>query len=107
MGDVLHDVSPTLDLGAAVTDKLCGIALSTNASNEMLTAFVDSSLDEQFDLAAIERDLPDVEDYENSADDVDDTMDADDAVTVYAGAGPRDLDDGGPSFGSSRNAVRA
>eukprot|EP00531_Pseudo-nitzschia_arenysensis_P009088 CAMPEP_0116146926 /NCGR_PEP_ID=MMETSP0329-20121206/17445_1 /TAXON_ID=697910 /ORGANISM="Pseudo-nitzschia arenysensis, Strain B593" /LENGTH=1715 /DNA_ID=CAMNT_0003642747 /DNA_START=204 /DNA_END=5348 /DNA_ORIENTATION=- len=105
--DVLNDVSSTLDIGAAVANKLDEIGVSTNASNEMLTAFYDSSLGEQFDLAAIERDLPDAEDYDNFGDDMVDAMDADEAVGMYAGAGPRDLDDGGPSFGGSGHAARS
>ena len=32
---------------------------------------------------------------------------ADDAVWMYAGAGPRDLDDGGPFFGGGSMAVEA
>ncbi len=105
--DVLDDVSHTLDIGAAVANKLDEIEVSTNASNEMFTAFVDSSLGEQFDLSAIERDLPNVEDYENFGDNMVDAMDADEAVGLYAGAGPRDLDDGGPSFGGSGNAAQS
>lgn len=101
--DVLDDVSNTLDTGASVANKLEEIKMSTNASNGMLTAFVDSSLDEQFDLAAIERDLPDIGDY----DDMNDIMEVDDVVGMYAGAGPRDLNDGGPSFGDSKNTARS
>merc|ERR1712025_443084 len=86
--DVVEDVSGTLDTGAAVADKIDEIGTSMNVPNDMLTAVVDSSLEEQFDLATIDRTLPDVPDYEN----MDDIMDADDAVGMYAGAGPHDLD---------------
>lgn len=108
--DVVEDVSRTLDTGAAVADKMDEIGTSMNVPNGMLTAVVDSSLEEQFDLAAIDSTLPDIPAYGSDASDfgdMDDIMDADDAVGMYAGAGPRDLDDGGPSFGGSNNAALA
>jgi hypothetical protein len=107
--DVVEDVSKTLDDGAAVADKLDEIGTSMNVPNDMLTAIVDSSLGEPFDLAAIDSTLPDIAEYGSVTDgnDRDDIMDADDAVGMYAGAGPRDLDDGGPYFGGSSNAALA
>lgn len=107
--DVVEDLSKTLDDGAAVVDKLDEIGTSMNVPNDMLTAIADSSLGEPFDLAAIERTLPDIGEYETETDgnDRDDVMDANDAVGMYAGAGPRDLDDGGPYFGGSSNAALA
>ena len=107
--DVVEAVSKTLDDGAAVADKLDEIGTSMNVPNDMLTAVVDSSLGEPFDLAAIDSTLPDIAEYETGTDgnDRDDIMDADDAVGMYAGAGPRDLDDGGPYFGGSSNAALA
>jgi len=74
----------------------------------MLTAVVDSCLEEQFDLFAIENTLSDTPAYETGFDDLrdmDDIMDADDAVAMYAGAGLRDLDDGGLTFDGSSNAA--
>ena len=58
----------------------------------------------------MESSLNDIPEYEVDADndmDRDGVMDADDAVGMYAGAGPHDLDDGGPSFGDSGNAALA
>jgi len=108
--DVVENVCGTLDVGAAVEDKLNEIGTSVNIPTEMLTSIVDSSLDEQFDLVAFENTLADVPEYEGDKYDfMDDNnaMDADNAVAMYAGAGPRDLDDGGPSFGGSSHAALA
>ena len=109
--DVVSDLCSILDDGTAVANKLDEIGASTNSSNEMLTAIVDSSLEGQFDLRELESTLDDIPEYNaddfNGGDDFDGIMDADDAVTMYAGAGPRDLDDGGPSFGKHGHAALA
>jgi len=115
--DVVENISGTLDDGAAVADKLGELETSMGVPAQMLTDAVDSS---QIDVRAIEDTLPEMPEYQaydefagevDAVDDgntgEDDAMGADDAVTMYAGAGPRDLDDGGPSFGGSGNAALA
>jgi hypothetical protein len=103
--DVLEAILQTLDLAASLACKLDEIGSSMNVSSDVLNSVVDSNLEEQFDLSAIESTLPDVDGYTTDA--MDDVMDADDAVGMYAGAGPRDLDDGGPSFGGAGNSALA
>lgn len=104
--DVVENISSTLDDGAAISSKLDEIGEKTNAPPEMLGQIVDGN---GFDLAAMEDTLADIPDYglgDISGED-DDVADADDIVDMYAGAGPQDLPDGGPSFGASRHAVLA
>jgi len=98
--DVVENIRGTLDDGATISDKLDEIGANTNAPPEMINDVVDRA--DQFDLAALESTLADIPEFESG-----DIIDADDAVGMYAGAGPRDLDDGGPSSGGSRHAVLA
>jgi len=99
--DVLVDISRSLDDGAAVSDKLDEIGSNMAVSPDTLTSLVDNWVEEDFELSALDTfDVPD-------DDDLADSIDADDAVSMYAGAGPRDLDDGGPSFGGFGNAALA
>mmetsp|Transcript_33706 Transcript_33706/g.70870 ORF Transcript_33706/g.70870 Transcript_33706/m.70870 type:complete len:1720 (+) Transcript_33706:221-5380(+) len=97
--DVVENIRGTLDDGAALSSKLDEIGEKTDAPPEMIGNIVDR---DGFDLAAMDIALADIPEYEPG-----DAIDADDVVDMYAGAGPRDLDDGGPSFGSSRHAVLA
>jgi len=100
--DVVENIRGTLDDGAAVSSKLDEIGEKTDAPPEMIGNIVDGG---GFDLAAMDIALADIPEYEPG--DSIDSDDAGDVVDMYAGAGPRDLDDGGPSFGSSRHAVLA
>ncbi|KAL7552382.1 hypothetical protein ACHAWF_015624 [Thalassiosira exigua] len=105
--DVLQTIHGTLDDGATISDKLEEIGTSTSAPPEMVAGVVDS---DQIDFEMLESTLDDVPEFDGGIDDFNDTSDAlgaDEAVGMYAGAGPRDLDDGGPSFGGSSNAALA
>lgn len=104
--DVASDLCGTLDDGAAVNDKVNEISESIGVPPETLGTLVDSNLVGNFDLSALESSLVDIPDY-SGGDDVGGTDDAEDAVAMYAGAGPRDLDDGGPSFGGAGIAALA
>lgn len=98
--DVVNDICGALDSGAALNDKVVEISEATNAPPQMLTDVIDA---DPVDVAALESGLGDIPDFEAD----DDVAGADDAVAMYAGAGPQDLDDGGPSFGDSSHAVLA
>ena len=109
--DVVSDICGTLDYGAAVNEQINEISESLDVASETLETIVDSNLENSFDLAALESSLGEIPDYDGDvgADAAMETTtdDADDAVSMYAGAGPRDLDDGGPSFGGFGIAVLA
>lgn len=104
--DVIGDISGALDNGAALTDKMNELETSIGVPPDVLAGVVDSS---QIDLNAIQDTLPDIPEDETSGDysaaGDDDAMEADQAIEMYAGAGPRDLDDGGPSFDGPGNAA--
>ena len=109
--DVVSDICGTLDYGAAMNEQLNEISENLDVPTETLQTIVDSNLENTFDLSALEGSLGEIPDY-NADVGIDAAMDtttddADDAVAMYAGAGPRDLDDGGPSFGGFENAVLA
>jgi hypothetical protein len=98
--DVVADIRGALDDGAAVDLKLDEIAASTDISRDTLEAEVDRGLDASLDMEVLQSTMDTLPDYKSE-------LDADDAVGMYAGAGPRDLEDGGPSFGGSSNAALA
>lgn len=104
--DVASDICRTLDDGAAVNDKINEISESLDVAPEMVGTLVDSYLDGNFDFSALVSSLGDMPDYDGGVDIVG-IDDATDAVAMYAGAGPRDLDDGGPSFGGCGSAALA
>lgn len=89
--DVVADISSCLDNGAAVAAKLDDIAESTSIDRSAVEQSVDNNLHAWEEVDDFRSSLETVEDYT-------DPLDADDAVNMYAGAGPRDLDDGGPSM---------
>jgi len=112
--DVVADLAPVLDAGAAVDAKIDDVVDSMAVDRDLVFNAVYSNLDEDFDVGAIESELGEIPAYEAVTDDFDEaetddlqTDDVDDVVEMYAGAGPRDLDDGGPAFGSAGNAALA
>lgn len=105
-GDVVADICRTLDIGAHIFGKIAEIAEDLDVTVAAVRSIVDNIFDENFDPSIIEQD--DIPDYEGVPDsDYDGVEDADNAVDLYAAAGPRDLDDGGPSSGGSTQGALA
>ena len=99
--DVVSDVSRTLDKCSKWSTRMQKLAKVLDTTLEVIDTTLETMeiVDAVVDLAAVESTLGDIPDTQA------DTLDADDAVGMYAGAGPRDLDDGGPSFGDPGNCV--
>lgn len=117
--DVVENLAKDLDEGAALTKKLESIGAMIECASDLIPCLVDSFLEEEFDFMDLCDSLDDVPEYnaddfvydgvsdfdENQAN-FDEIVDADAAVAMYAGAGPR-RDSSGPSFGRDRTAVLA
>jgi len=97
--DVLADIAPMLDEVAAIDSSIAQTAASVGVDPGIINSAVDSRvIDSGFDSNLLQENLGDIDNY-----DVGDG----DLVDMYAAAGPRDLDDGGPSFGDNSSAVLA
>jgi len=103
--DVVADIAPILDEAAAVNTQIEDISYSMGVDNGLINGAIASYATNDFSTNTIINDFDEIPDYDGG--DITNDIDVDEQVNMYAGAGPRDLDDGGPSFGNGNNAATA